>query len=181
MAFLIIDTLFANELAGFRSGNNLTVAHLRGEILIHCFEYDAYETSFQRCAANMLSGGNWSKFYYDADIDADKVELIATWENGKIVKKSSAFNRLHKESSSSFNLWVWTLLQRPLLDAGNNNIHYRLLKNNVLMAEGDFVVSINQEESRQCRFRVYNSSNNMDCINSTFICDRYFWEENYCK
>ncbi len=176
----LVTALMAQDVAGLRVGSNLTSTSINGDLVLTCFEAGRTQVAYQRCYDNILSGENWSKFYYDAEVNADRVELIATWENGRVVKKSSSFNRLSGESSSAFNLWIWSLLQRPLLSEGNNEIHYKLQKGNTLVQEGDFIVTITPTTPRRCNYGRYTSYRIADCQNAVLLCRRYFQDENYC-
>ena len=103
--------------------------------------------------------------------------------NGTTREKAKGWDSAKGRSTDTFNLWISTLLQRPLLDYGANAVHYSLTKDGKPVREGSFTANVRRGEARSCRYRRHYTSHNMsDCrAGSTTLCDRYFRDENYCR
>ena len=133
------------------------------------------------CHDNYLYPSSWSRFYNYTKVNADEVRLVAYHEDGSINEKTSQFDPEAGVSKSDFNLWIYTLLQRPLLEPGNNIIEFFMTKKAVLVQRGSFTIDVFVGESRRCRYRSYYSHNENDCRTPSTICRSYFREENLCR
>ena len=179
MTVFITTSLMAQELVGFKVGNNLESVDLHGDIYVRCFEDSRMSSAYYTCRKNKLFPGAFSKFIYKDKINADEVKLQAIWESGKVVKKKSKFE--NGESTKRFNLWVLTLLQRPLLAEGKNIVYYSLLKDGAVIKKGLFEVMVNIGNPRTCAYGSYYSGNSLDCESSFSMCNHNFRRQNNCK
>jgi hypothetical protein len=99
-----------------------------------------------------------------------------------MVKQTREYNKAKNRSSQRFNLWIRTLTQTPLLGYGENTVKYEMKKAGKVVGSGDFSVYVDQSPARYCERRSMHSSDSSDCRSrSSYICDRYFREQNYCE
>lgn len=186
-AFLAISLILFSSLtfaAGLSGGDIFTTTDIEGRLNVSCFGPNTTGPSFgsASCRMNFLSPGEYS-YFIGPKIDADSVSLQATWQGGKTSKvKTEKYDGVNGKSKKSFNLWISTLLQRPLLDYGMNEVKYTLTKNGTTVETGTFTVEVRAGEDRVCqRIGSYTSNNNQDCAQASQLCDRYFADQNYCK
>lgn len=168
---------------GFTAGNDFEATWIEGEITLRCDDASSGRSDFAhfRCTSEILDPAEYS-YFKGPQIDADKVTLLATREDGSTREKSGDYDATAGKSKSSFNLWISTLLQRPLLKTGKNEISWKLTKEGAPVAEGKFDANVKQGKDRSCKYRrTYFSSNINDCSTGGFYCDRYFQDENYCQ
>lgn len=168
---------------GFSTGNEFSAVLLYGELSVSCSEGGQYDTAYYRCREEVLDPAESARFTGPRGVDADRVELSAVWETGTVREKDSGWEPAAGRSAGRFNLWIRTLLQRPLLDYGRNAVRYRLTKDGKIAREGELVAAVKRGQSRSCRRRRHYSSNNMsDCrAAASSLCDRYFRDEDYCQ
>jgi hypothetical protein len=166
---------------GFTAGNEFTATMLRGDLSIRCHEHG--ETDYARfsCQQQILDPAEYSYFVTEPGDDADTVTLKATWENGKTVEKTEKFDRTSGRSKGSFNLWISTLFQRPLLDIGKNQVQFKLSRNGSSVRQGDFIAWIQEGADRKCPARFVTSFRLEECRNPSLACGNYFRGENYCE
>lgn len=172
--FLFMGSLSA---ASLKIGDKLEAHSLRGDIRIICTGDTNRGSISVRCSDSYLLPSMRSKF--TADVDADKVKLTFINSKGKKKSKSSRFK--NGESKRRFNLWMWSLTQRPMLKTGMNNISYTLSKKGEIVDTGEFSVNVEQQPLRTCAYDTYYSSGSADCNNPSLVCDRYFRDHNYCR
>lgn len=183
--FIILPTVFfflsTVQAQSFSKGNKYTATHLYGDITVSCEEPGRgrhIETFY--CHEETLDPVEMDYFVSEEAIDADEVELTSMFNN-KEVKQSKDFNSTEKKSKKVFNLWVYTLFQKPLLDYGKNTITYNYKKNGQSVKTGTFDVQVDKGPDRTCQHRFYFGTSS-DCSgNGSFICSRYFDDENYCQ
>jgi hypothetical protein len=168
--------LFADTQIGFKSGNDLTSHYIYGNIYTYCPQRSRIHT----CRMDYLEPGDRDKFVHPA-IDADKVTLEAVHQQGSRRSKKASFDAVQGESKKYFNLWLGSLLQRPLLRSGKNTINYNLKKDGTSVKTGTFIVNVKESESKRCRDRSFHSQSDRDCDNPSFLCQRYFSEQAYCQ
>ncbi len=169
--------------AGFSGGDTFTSQNIEGRLTVSCMGSQPGPTvGMTECRMNLLNPGEYS-YFVGPKVDADTVSLQATWENGKKSKiKSEKYDGTIGKSKKSFNLWISTLLQRPLLDFGKNTVSYTLTKSGTVVEQGEFDVQVGTSGTRYCsRSGFYTSSNNQDCSMPSTFCDRYFRDNNYCQ
>lgn len=171
------------EEAGFATGNAFYAVMLYGRASVSCRENGQSDHASFRCGEEVLDPAEFVRFRGPKGLDADRVYLSAAWENGKTREKNAGYDGAKGESTSRFNLWISTLLQRPLLNYGKNSIRYVLKKDEAVVREGTFTAEVKTGFRRDCRYRRhYSSSDLSDCrAGATRVCGRYFRDENYCR
>ncbi|NUM88734.1 MAG: hypothetical protein HUU37_05990 [Bdellovibrionales bacterium] len=172
----------ASNEAGFTAGNDFQAVWLDGEISLNCQDSATGRSDFAvlRCEREVLDPAEFTRFK-GPQVEADEVVLTATREDGSTREKSGGYDGTEGRSTGSFNLWISTLFQRPLLKMGRNVIAWALSKEGKTVAEGKFDATVTQGPDRQCRYRrTYFSSNINDCATGGSFCDRYFQDENWC-
>lgn len=177
---LITSQTFA---AGFSGGDTFTSQNIEGRLTVSCMgTQPGPSVGVANCRMNLLNPGEYS-YFLGPKVDADSVSLQATWENGKKSKvKTEKYDGNLGKSKKSFNLWISTVLQRPLLDFGKNVVSYTLTKNGTVVEQGEFDVQVGSAGTKYCaRSGFYTSSNNQDCSMAQTFCDRYFRDNNYCE
>lgn len=178
----VIALLFTSQLAfalniGFGHGPTIKTDEIEGYVSVQCRGGDNNSWNNYSCYSNDLVGGDYGKIIVSqGTIDADWVKIQR--EGSKYIK-GSRFNSLTGETKKNFNLWIKTLLQRPLLKKGQNKIHYTFTKNKKIVKKGSFLVEVVDGEFRQCR----NGSSTYygNCPSSYSACDDYFYRNNYCQ
>ena len=177
-------TLFSYQTfaAGFTAGEQFNAIALEGRLSVSCFDATGSSYGTTYCSSEILNPAEYS-YFKGPNIDADSVTLQATWESGKVTKtKTEKYDAKTGKSKKSFNLWISTLLQRPLLDYGKNTVAYKLTKGGAVVEEGTFIVEVTKGEKRVCqRPGFYQSNNKQDCSFPSNFCSRYFQENNYCR
>jgi hypothetical protein len=176
---LICLAIPAYGATGFSAGSEFKNHRIQGPITVRCNDGRESRISQVTCRASYLSPTMRSKFSYDSGVAADKVKITYTNSRGKNKTKSSKVKQA--ESTRSFNLWIRTLTQRPLLKSGQNELSYKLYKKGSVVESGEFTVNVETQPVRYCPYRSYYSSSINDCTNSMYICDRYFREHNDCQ
>jgi len=169
------------QTTGFKEGNEFTINRVAGDITVRCREGVYTDIAHIRCRGEYLAPSSWAKFYSEIPVDADKVRLVAFHEDGSIQEKTSRFNSDLCESKARFNLWHYTLFQRPLLAPGINEIDYFLSKNDENVLTGTFQADVYDSEVRYCYPASYYSTNMNDCRFPSNTCNRYFRDQNYCR
>lgn len=181
---LILSAVAAQAEVGFKNGNNLTAAISVGEITI-------------QCPTNPVGGGpSWGSFLCRQDIlipaeydyfqgppgvNADEVTLTALHEDGSQRSKTVGYDSKLGHSSKRVNLWIATLLQRPLLNGGVNRVSYHLTKDGKTVDRGEFVAVVKDGGEKVCSRRGhYWSQDSMACQTGGSYCHQYFDENNYC-
>jgi hypothetical protein len=175
---MVLSTQYTYALnIGFGHGSTIKTDEVEGYVSVHCRGGDNNSWNNYSCYSNDLVGGDYGKVVVNnGTIDADWVKLQR--EGSKYVK-GSKFNALTGETRKNFNLWIRTLLQRPLLEKGENKIIYTFTKNKKIVKTGSFIVTVIEGEFRQCR----NGSSTYygNCPSSYSACDDYFQRHNYCQ
>jgi len=166
---------------GFGLGEDLTFSQLSGVLTVSCFDHSNSEHALFRCRGTSVEPSRYSYFYGPKDMVADKIYLVSTWQNGKVVKKTRSYDSKNNRSYSPINLAHRSLTQTPLIGEGRNVIHYQFLKKQEVVLEGTLEVRLLMAESRICRDGHITSYNVADCRNSADICNRYFQNENNCN
>lgn len=161
---------------GFSHGDYFEAHTLRGSITVNCPNLRANYS----CQDYYLSPSMRDYFVYKNAPAADSVKLTATHQNRNTRSKTESFR--NGQSTSSVNLWVATLFQRPLLGHGENRINYEMQRNGEVVEEGEFNVFVERKPTRYCPHRTYWSSSDFDCRGGgATICSRYFHEVRNCR
>jgi len=186
MKILILSLLVLTSniyAASFSGGDKYTSHLIEGRLTVTCpATPTGPSTGSAFCRANILDPAEYT-YFIGSKIDADMVKLQATREDGSLsVVKNVAYDGTNGKSRKSINLWIRTVLQRPLLGLGKNSIHYVLTKNNSIIEEGTFEVTADDGGRFTCaRTGFYYSQLSSDCMNPQNLCGRYFAENNYCN
>lgn len=173
----------ATEVAdGLSVGNDLQWVPIRGEITVICDGIRGQrEHGFFNCYRPTLDPAEYAYFVTRPGGSASVVHLSSLRADGSRQDKETGFNPSTGRSTKSINLWISTLLQRPLLKPGVNRVDFELVRDNgSVERRGQFEVSVTKGQGRTCPHRTYFSSNLSDCRFGDMICDRYFREYNYC-
>lgn len=171
----------ANSNYGFPHGNEFQVQQIYGDISVTCQNGPQYEYQNFHCSAELVTPGSSDLFAGPAGTNADKVTLTATHEDGSTRTKSEKYDASKNLSKKSFNLWIWTLTQRPLLEMGSNKVKYVLTKGAQTVSEGEFTAVGSAIPAKSCPYRQYFSVDPNDCRFMNQMCDRYFWENHNCQ
>lgn len=169
---------------GFEPGNSFEAVEIEGDIMITCDDMASGRHDFVsvRCRDELLLPGEFVKFSGDKGLDADEVSLTSKWEDGSTRTKTENYDPATGLSKSTFNLWIRTLFQRPLLDYGKNEITYELTKDGSAVQSGRFEAQVAQGEKRVCSARHHFFSNSsQDCYSPSNMCRRYFSLYGYCR
>lgn len=171
----------ANTEGRFSGGSSFDAVTLVGEVSISCHE--GVKRDFRRytCVEGILNPGEYTYFVGPDGIVADHVEVKSTWEDGKGRTKSAGYDMEKGRSSKPFNLWIATLLQRPLLDSGLNVIDWKMSLSGKVVAAGQFSVTVNEAADQECPRGHYSSSRLDDCRFPSNICWRHFRAYGYCE
>lgn len=163
----------------FSSGNEFTAVPIFGEVSVQCRDFVNNRTNFAvyQCEDLRLNPVEYD-FFVGANVDADKVSLSCTQPKGKVVNKSSSYK--NGKSTDRFNLWIISLLQKPLLDIGENQITYKLTKKGKLVTEGQLTVPVTVGKRQTCPRGFISSNDPNDCTTSFNVCRQYFSQYNYC-
>lgn len=183
LAVAALTMSFATLAAGLSGGDQFSAQRIEGRLQVQCTGNSPGPTYGQAyCRSEILNPGEYS-FFVGPKIDADHVSLRATREDGSLSKtKTEEYDSVKGKSRKSFNLWISTVFQRPLLAFGKNTVKYTLTKDGATVETGTFIVNVVDGGRAVCqRFGFYYSSNSTDCSTPDVYCSRYFDENNYCQ
>jgi hypothetical protein len=168
--------------AGLSGGDQYSTQNIYGRLNVQCMGPQGSTTAFADCRGQILNPGEYS-YFVGPKSEADSVTLVATHENGSVSKaKTEKYDGQAGKSKKSFNLWISTVLQRPLLDFGKNTVKYTLSENGRVTEQGTFVVTVVDGGRSVCqRIGYYTSASSSDCQFPSNLCSRYFSENNYCQ
>lgn len=181
--FICLLGLNAFADVGFKNGNTKTAILAQGRIHVSCFGNNPGGPSHGTftCREEILLSGEYDYFVGPAGTKGDSVTLTALHQDGSQRSKTVDYDSAKGQSKKSFNLWIATLLQRPLLDPGTNTVRYKITSNGKVTASGEFVAEVKDGGTKNCsRSGSYTSNNPSDCQGGTSLCRRYFNENNYC-
>lgn len=165
----------------FSGVTSFEATQLTGHLTVTCNERGRHDTRSAHCNETVLMPFEFGFFVTEAGVDADSVTIKSTWEDGTVRKKVVGYNKETGKSKSRVNLWIETVFQRALLDAGENKIDYKLKKKGQVVKEGSFVVTVAKGAKRNCGHGSYNSSNRNDCEFPESVCRDFFQRKNYCE
>jgi hypothetical protein len=157
------------------------VTPIQGELSVRCESGRQSDWATFDCRSDILEPADHDYFVTDSGILADHVDLHAVHEDGSTRDKDEDFDSEKGQSKDTFNLWIGSLFQRPLLNGGVNRIGYQLKKDGNVVKTGDFVVNVKSGAARTCQ-RDYVTSHSMsDCHNGGVVCDQYFRRQDFCR
>lgn len=184
LGVLLLGALSANADVGFSQGNQLTAILAQGEIAVHCSgDGTGIGARYARylCQEDLLMTGEYDFFIGPQGVVADEVTLTAQHEDGSRRTKTVAYESKANRSAKRLNLWISTLLQRPLLNPGINRVSYKMTLAGKMTAQGEFDVEVKDGGKKVCSRRgTYWSNSSLDCTSGSSFCGQYFRENNYC-
>ena len=168
--------------AGLSGGDQFSTVNIYGRLNVQCTGPQGSTSGFADCRGQILNPGEYS-YFVGPKSEADQVTLIATHEDGSVSKaKTEKYDGEMGKSKKAFNLWISTVLQRPLLDFGKNTVKYTLSEKGKVVEQGSFIVSVVDGGRSVCQHNgYYYSTMASDCQFPTNLCSRYFSENNYCQ
>jgi hypothetical protein len=173
--------LLADASVGFQTGDSFQTVRIEGLATVTCEEGGWRSSASYRCVSQTLLPGEFARLRGPEGVDADEVTLLALRQDGSSREKTERYDS-STGLSRHFNLWVSTLLQRPLLRAGDNEVRYVFRRQGESVLEGSFVASVSRGPDRRCRFRRHYFSGDLnDCRSGQRVCETYFRDENYCR
>lgn len=182
---IMLFTLSAHaDDVGLSHGSEFTAAAVEGRVSIHCNGFNGVGNAVYNCRDAVLEPQLYDYFIGPRDAKATDVELKCTREDGSVRVKTSGYNGTKGISTDSFNLWISTLFQKPLLQAGINTIDYRITADDrakTEIAKGRFVVNVVRTPVRRCQDAHYTSTDINDCNSQYSVCQKYFEEFNNCR
>jgi hypothetical protein len=179
-ALLCCSAVMAAD-AGFGGLTEFEAVELQGSVLVTCPGRSTQENRSYRCYGETLLPAELAHFTHDGGVQADRVELVARHADGSSRKSARKFDAGRGRSQQPFNLWLSSLIQRPLLKLGVNAIRYTMKAGAETVEQGEFEVDVKEGAGRECAFRHYSSSNPQDCRSSANVCARYFAEGGNCS
>lgn len=172
------------EYVGFRHGSEFVAAAVEGQVTVSCNGFNGSGSAIYSCRDVVLDPQAYDYFVGPRDPRAASVELRCIREDGSVRTKSSDYDGARGISTDSFNLWISTLFQKPLLQAGVNTIEYRIIANDrpkTEIAKGRVAVKVTRAAVRRCPNAHYQSTDINDCSSQYSVCQRYFEEYRNCK
>lgn len=164
---------------GFSKGNKTEITLLDGEVTAQCRSNNHFISQQTFFCSGYLVAPVSHDYLIASGVDADKVTLVSTREDGSTRKASSRFDSTKERSKSRFNLAISTLTQRPLLKTGENKIAYEFTKDGQAVLSGDFTAVMKIAEERKCRHEFLYLPH-VDC-NNMAVCDEFFRRNNNCS
>lgn len=178
---LTVSSLQAFGSARFSGGDTFEAIDLEADITVSCQEGMERDVRYVTCSESLLNPGEYTYFVGPEGVVADTVKVKSTWENGKGEEKQASYDNDKGRSGKALNLWISTLLQRPLLDYGVNKIDWEMSQSGQTVASGTYDVKVVDKGTRRCPSGYYSSWTMNDCRFPSSVCDRHFRSYNYCE
>lgn len=182
--FILVFGTWAQARVGFSRGNEFAATHIQGQVRVICDGFNGAGSATFTCRDVVLEPLAYDYFVGPQDARADKVELIASHEDGSFRSKLVDYNGAQGRSREAFNLWISTLFQKPLLEQGKNTVKYKIYSGGRLLevtGEGTFTVEVKRGVARTCPTEQFDSSDINDCSSQYSVCQRYFEELRNCR
>ncbi len=176
----LVPLIFA---VGFSHGSLMNSVPVTGQVTVFCPATVANPSGSKAkysCQDLVLEPSAYDYFMGPQGLVADHLTLVATREDGSIRSKTDLYDGSHFRSTSSLNLWISTLFQRPLFKKGLNKISYTLVLDQAIVGQGDFKVLVQEQAARECPVSQYMSADPADCESPFSVCERYFSQYNNC-
>ena len=178
LTMLLAPTAWAG---GFSTGNMFAAVMLDGEVQVQCTPPEGgVRYANWHCRDVVLTPAEYATFVHQTGGQADHVVLVATREDGSQQEKEVRYDA-RKGESKRINLWVSTLLQRPLLKMGRNQIEFTLYNGNKMVEAGEFDAMVETGGVRSCRRGFIYSSERGPCDSPALACQEYFQQRRYCQ
>jgi hypothetical protein len=168
----------------FAKGNNYTIQPLQGQVQVMCpasVPNSGPQTAFYSCYQESISPALRDYFVGPKGLDVDEVVLRATHADGSTRSKDFDYDSQAGRTKKTVNLWVSTLFQRPLLEAGKTRIDWTLTKRGSPVQSGTFEVTTSVNRALTCPGGYYNSMDPNDCVSSMNACNAYFAQQSNCQ
>lgn len=167
-------SLSAFGFTGFTPDNVFSTSQYVGSTTVNC----QGQTQTYNCRGYTYSPGTHAYFYADEEVDANKLNLVSVSDQGTR-KKSVKYSAERRRSKSNINMLINTVTQTSLLRPGKNLVSYQLLKDNEVLASGEFTAEYVKGQSFSCRHR---SQSMAQCpISDVEACNNYFRSNPVCN
>lgn len=182
---LLATPAFAHS-GGFVGGNHFEYTSASGNVFVHCPRTGGGVPSGPssanfRCYGYIFQPAESAQFM-GPRTTADEVELTAIREDGTSFTKTSGYDGARGVSSDSFNLWIETLFQRPLLKLGVNQVNWVLKSAGQTVMYGSFEAVVDQKPSLTCPNASMTLWDTDGCTNSYRACSEYYYQYgNQCR
>ena len=180
LAFLLSSVAFTQPVTpGFVGGNRFEYTSAVGDVFVHCprtgggVPSGPSSASF-RCYGYIFAPAESAQFE-GPRVTATEVELTAIREDGSTFTKTSSYDGARGVSNDTFNLWIETLFQRPLLKLGQNQVNWVLKLGGRAVSHGTFLAEVYQRPSLRCPNASQTSWDADGCTNSNRACSDYFY------
>jgi len=178
VACLFSSTGFAK--VGFQSGDMFFVHSLFGEIQVSCQTRTETLTTIYDCNESALLPTEVDFFIGPRGNAVQEVRLTNLQDSNS--RRVVSYNPQIGQSRGAVNLWLRSVLQRPLLSFGSNQIFYELLDGQTIITSGTFGVTVGRGASFSCDVPgLYRSSSLEDCRNPQKYCSDFFRSNNFCR
>jgi hypothetical protein len=186
--FLFGLTLASSAMAqtGFVGGNTFEYTQATGDVFVNCPRTgggapSGPSSASYRCYGYVFAPAESAQFS-GPKIDANFLELTSTRADGSTFTKTGDYLGARGISKDTFNLWIETLFQRPLLKIGRNDITWTLKKDGRVVMTGNFLAEVFQKPSLRCPTVSETSWDANDCVNSSRVCSDYYYNYgNQCR
>ena len=171
---------------GFNKGNQFAYTPAVGNVVVYCPNTGGARPGGPTSASYQCNGYTFAPSEYalfvGPIVNADEVELTAFHQDGSTRTKSSSYDRTIGRSTDTFNLWIETLFQRPLLNLGRNDVRWTLKRKGTIVANGTFIAEVLQRPTLRCPYASETSMDPNDCRNPGRVCNNYFYDYgNQCR
>jgi hypothetical protein len=175
--------------AGFKIGNKFEYKSAVGDVSVHCPNTGGSlpggpsgpTFANYRCYGYSLTPGD-ADYFVGPKVNADEVELVAVRADGSKRSKTSEYESAKGQSKDTFNLWIETLFQKPLLKMGRNDVTWTLKRSGRAVQTGSFIAEVFDRGDLRCPAASETSWDPSDCQNSGRICNDYFFRYgNQCR
>ncbi len=183
LIFLTLSSTSA-QAAGFAGGNVFEYTSAVGDVLVHCPRSGGggggpgggprgpSSASF-RCYGYVFSPAEYAQFV-GPKVNGNRVELTATREDGSTRTKTSDYDGSLGASTDTFNLWINTVFQRPLLKLGRNDVAWTVTRDGRTVQSGNFIADVYEKPELRCPMGSITSWDPNGCSNSGSACGDYF-------
>lgn len=154
---------------GFSTGDEFFTRTRVGPLTLVC----PRETRVVYCSDHILFPKNHDYLTFPQNINAEIVKVSRVNNRGQVRTKSSRIFGSSGRSAKTFNLWVKTLFQKPLLAMGVNTLTYEFINDGNTVKQGEFTVVVNEGENQYCE-HIIMSGILGDCMNPHALCGVYF-------